>query len=292
MQNAKPQNSQPFFKKKKNTKSWNNSTSTIHKNCAASGKHPKNKKSIAESNTSQTSSSAQSQLYEIWGQISGGDWKTWELVKNIFKLEEKDTSTIFSPTDEWSLPAASTIKLEERESLWWTLEQACIWSAGKTLTLPNWIPLKCQLDLLVTVMLLEDTLAVLSLGKLCEYHRKNYHWTSGQKPHLIKHGRKIECNTANFEPFVVPGLHKLFKLIFTYISHIFTAGSRNSHGASRVNKKWEYEWGSMRRLVAWSARMARRAPGEPGRWKCRRTPRRFQFFSWSTFRAASKSGIG
>ena len=63
-----------------------------------------------------------------------------------------------------------------------------------------------ELDLFVTVMLLEDTPAVLSLGKLCEDHGYNYHWTSGQKPHLIKTGRKIECNTANHVPFVVPGL--------------------------------------------------------------------------------------
>ena len=54
-------------------------------------------------------------------------------------------------------------------------------------------------------MLLEDTLAVFLLGKLCEDHGYNYHWR-GQKPHLIKNGRKIDCNTANFVPFVVPGL--------------------------------------------------------------------------------------
>ena len=46
-------------------------------------------------------------------------------------------------------------------------------------------------DLFVTEMLLEDTPAVLSLGKLCEDHGENYHWTSAQKPHIIKHGRKI-----------------------------------------------------------------------------------------------------
>ena len=34
-----------------------------------------------------------------------------------------------------------------------------------------------ELDLFVTVMLLEDTLAVLSLGKLCEDHGFSYHWT-------------------------------------------------------------------------------------------------------------------
>ena len=60
-----------------------------------------------------------------------------------------------------------------------------------------------ELDLFVTVMFLEDTLPVLSLGKLCEDHGYNYEWTSGQKPHLIKNGRKT---TANYVPFVVPGL--------------------------------------------------------------------------------------
>ena len=38
-----------------------------------------------------------------------------------------------------------------------------------------------ELDLFVTVMLLEELPAVLSLGKLCEDHGYTYHWTSGQK---------------------------------------------------------------------------------------------------------------
>ena len=60
-----------------------------------------------------------------------------------------------------------------------------------------------ELDLFVTVMLLEDTPAVLSLRKLCEDHGKNHHWTIGQKPQLIINGRRIQCNTANFVPIVV-----------------------------------------------------------------------------------------
>ena len=48
-----------------------------------------------------------------------------------------------------------------------------------------------QLDLFVKVMFLEETPAVLSLGKLCEDHGFTYHWTSGQKPHLIRNGKKI-----------------------------------------------------------------------------------------------------
>ena len=38
-----------------------------------------------------------------------------------------------------------------------------------------------QLDLFVTVLLPEETPAVLSLGKLFEDHGCTYHWTSGQK---------------------------------------------------------------------------------------------------------------
>ena len=63
-----------------------------------------------------------------------------------------------------------------------------------------------ELDLFVTVMLLEETPAVLSLGKLCEDHGFYNHWTSGQKPHLTQNGKIINCKKANFVPFVVPGL--------------------------------------------------------------------------------------
>ena len=62
-----------------------------------------------------------------------------------------------------------------------------------------------ELDLFVTVMLLEETPAVLSFEKLCEDHGKTYHWTSGQKPHLAQNGKRIDGNTSNYVPFVVPG---------------------------------------------------------------------------------------
>ena len=58
----------------------------------------------------------------------------------------------------------------------------------------------------VTVMLLEETPAVLSLGKLCEDHGCIHHWTSNQKPHLTKKVNRIDCNTSNYVPFVVPDL--------------------------------------------------------------------------------------
>ena len=63
-----------------------------------------------------------------------------------------------------------------------------------------------QLDLFVKFMLLVETPAVLSLGKLCDDHGYTYHWTSGQKPHLTKKAKRIDCNISNYVPFVVPGL--------------------------------------------------------------------------------------
>ena len=34
----------------------------------------------------------------------------------------------------------------------------------------------------------------------------SYEWIHGQKPHLIKNGIRIQCDTENFVPIVVPGL--------------------------------------------------------------------------------------
>ena len=53
---------------------------------------------------------------------------------------------------------------------------------------------------------LDNTPAVLSLGKLCDGNGRSYEWINGQKPHLIKDGIRIICNTENFVPIVVPGL--------------------------------------------------------------------------------------
>ena len=63
-----------------------------------------------------------------------------------------------------------------------------------------------ELDLLMTVKLLEDTTAVLSHEMLCEDHGYSCEWTSGQLPHLIKNDRRIQCNTEHYVPIVVPGL--------------------------------------------------------------------------------------
>ena len=63
-----------------------------------------------------------------------------------------------------------------------------------------------ELDIFLTMKVLENTPAVLSLGKLCDENGYSYEWINGQKPHLIKNGIRIQCNTENFVPIVVLGL--------------------------------------------------------------------------------------
>ena len=42
-----------------------------------------------------------------------------------------------------------------------------------------------ELDKFLTMKVLEDTQAVLSLGKLFDEHGYSYEWFNGQKPHLV-----------------------------------------------------------------------------------------------------------
>ena len=63
-----------------------------------------------------------------------------------------------------------------------------------------------ELDTFLTMKVLDNTPAVLSLGKLCDENGYSYEWINGQKPHLIENGIRIPCNTENFVLIVVPGL--------------------------------------------------------------------------------------
>ena len=132
----------------------------------------------------------------------------WRLTKNIFKLKETDKVTFISPTNEWCLPAPSVIKPQERELFVDSgasmhmmsrkdlnsaeLETVKVSKSPTTVVTANGevqtkeaatVYVK-ELDLSVTVKLLNDTLAVLSLGKLCQDHGYSHEWTSGQKPHF------------------------------------------------------------------------------------------------------------
>ena len=144
--------------------------------------------------------------------------KAWNLAKNICKLKEKDKAAFYSPTEEWIMPVESTIKMEEREFVEDSgarmhivrkrdLDSAELAtmrtsrSPTTVITTNNEVQTRQEatehvkaLDLFVTVMLLGETPAVLSLENLCEDHGYSYHWTSGQKPHLTKKGKRLDCH--------------------------------------------------------------------------------------------------
>ena len=61
-------------------------------------------------------------------------------------------------------------------------------------------------DLFVTVQVLDETPAVLSLGMLCSEHGCSYEWKNGETPRLTPNGKTITCIMNNFVPLVVPGL--------------------------------------------------------------------------------------
>ena len=67
-------------------------------------------------------------------------------------------------------------------------------------------PIPKKHPVFLTMKVLENTPAVLSLGKLCDENGYSYEWINGQKPHFIKNGIRIICNTENFVLIVVPGL--------------------------------------------------------------------------------------
>ena len=138
----------------------------------------------------------------------------WRLAKNILKLKEKNKAAFFSPSENRCLPA-STLKLEEREFVvdsgvsmhmirkkdlnsaeMDTLRKSC--SPTTVFTANGEVPTNeeatvyvKEVEIFLTMKVLENTPAVLSLGKLCDENGCSYEWVNGQKPHLIKNGIRI-----------------------------------------------------------------------------------------------------
>ena len=132
----------------------------------------------------------------------------WKLAKSVLKLKEKNKGAFFSPSENRCLPA-STLKPEEREFVvdsgasmhmiskkdlnsaeMDTLTKSCsptivITANGEVQTHEEATVYVKELDIFLTMKVLENTPAVLSLGKLCAENGYSYEWINGQKPHLI-----------------------------------------------------------------------------------------------------------
>ena len=163
-------------------------------------------------------------------QEPGAREAAWKVAKSVLNLKEQERATFFSPSENWCL-LASNLKPEEREFVvdsgasmhmiskkkylsvaeMDTLTKSCspttvITANGEVQTHEEATVYVKELDIFLTMKVLENTPAALSLGKLCDENGYSYEWMNGQKPHLIKNGIRIICNTENFVPIVVPGL--------------------------------------------------------------------------------------
>ena len=121
-----------------------------------------------------------------------------------------------------------------------TLKKSCsptkvITANGEVQTHEEAIVYVKELDIFLTMKVLENTPAVLSLGKLCDENGYSYEWINGQEPHLIKDGIRIICNTENFVPIVVPGLSSSSSAFSSTLRTPIKQESRSSSSSSSTS---------------------------------------------------------
>ena len=150
-------------------------------------------------------------------QEQGAREAAWKLAKRVFKIKEHQRATFFSLSENGCL-LASTPQPEEREFVvdsgasmhmiskkdlsnaeMDTSTKSCsptivITANGEVQTHEEAIVYVKELGIFLTMKVLENTLAVLLLGKLCDENGYSNEWSNGQKPHLIKNGIRIICN--------------------------------------------------------------------------------------------------
>ena len=132
-------------------------------------------------------------------QEQGAREAAWKLAKSVFKLKEHEKAAFFS-SPENRCHLASTLKPEEREFVvdsgasmhmiskkdlseaeMDTLTKSCsptivITANGEVQTQEEAIVYVKELDIFLTMKVLENTPAVLSLGKLCDENGYSYEW--------------------------------------------------------------------------------------------------------------------
>ena len=232
-------------------------------------------------------------------QEQGAREAAWKLAKSVLKLKEHQRAAFFSPSENRCLPA-STLKPEEREFVvdsgasmhmiskkdlseaeMDTLTKSC--SPTIVITANGEVQTRRRHCICQRIGPIRHGHASwrnslnFFLGKLCEDHGYTYHWTSGQKPHLTKKGKRIDCNISNYVPFVVPGLSTsscttYYAFIYLFITFItgFRFWRKQKHRKSRIRQKWMYEWGASGKPVAWTNRNRK----QESKWRTRRSTNR------------------
>ena len=140
-----------------------------------------------------------------------GSWP--KISKN---LKEKNETAFFSPSENGCLACTSTLKPEERDFVvdsgasmhmiskkdlndaeMDTLTKSCSLTIvtpanGEVQTHEEATVKVKELEKFLTVKVLENTPAELSLGNLCDENGYSIEWINGQKTHLIKNGIRIQ----------------------------------------------------------------------------------------------------
>ena len=86
-----------------------------------------------------------------------------------------------------------------------------------------------DLDLFVTVQFLDETLAVLSLHKLCSKRGYSSEWKNRETPQLTKNGKSLSCTMDNLVPLVVSRLS-------SYSSSILSSTSKSTDQSNYSRK--------------------------------------------------------
>ena len=144
-----------------------------------------------------------------------------------------------------------------------------------------------ELDLFMTVMLLENALPILSLGKFCEEFG------------TVTIGRLARNHISSKDTSIQVTIRRTwFVLDLLFSSTSPTSSSQeiviDTEAWPNRNRKSKYKW--RRGIAGW--RVARGSwvdagcQGKIDWWNCSSTLRIFQFFSWITHGAARKSGTG
>ena len=149
--------------------------------------------------------------------------------KSVLKLNEHERATFYSPSGNWCLPA-SNLKPEERE---FVVDSGASMHMISKKDLSNaemdTLTKSCSPTIVITangeVQTHEEATVFMSqnlmyswlwkssrirqqsyhLESFCDENGYTYEWINGQKPHLIRNGIRILCNTENFVPIVVLG---------------------------------------------------------------------------------------
>ena len=191
----------------------------------------------------------------------------------MYKLKENDKAAFYSPAEEWVLPAASKKEPEEREfvvdsgaSMHMVSKKdlnsaeletmrtsrspmTVVAANGEVQTKEDATVFVKELDLFVTVMLLEETPAVLSLGKLCEESWENLPLDQRSKTtchqkgqeNWLQYTKQCAIRSPSFINEFLYNAHTNFFIIFITRFCIWRQPIRQK---SSTRKRSKYEWGA------------------------------------------------